>query len=192
MGISLPGMVNMTAVSVCIRRGKQAGVQFAMGASLATAIQVSLCLFFTDVLQRHNDWMHFMQQAGIWVFFLLSLVFFWQGRKAQVAKAAKPSGRKIISFGFGLAIANLLAIPYFLGICSWLVATNRLEQGIEVVSLTAVGAFLGSFGWFMGYVLSANWIIKHAEWVTRNLMYLMSAFCLALAFLQLYWLMTED
>lgn len=192
MGISLPGMVNMTAVSVCIRKGMRAGVQFALGASFATALQVAFCLFFADFLQRHSDWLHFMQQAGIWVFLLLSILFFWQGRKGQVAKAAKSSGRKIISFGFGLGIVNMLAIPYFLAICSWFVATGRLEQGLNVVLLTAAGAFLGALGWFMVYVLSANWISKHAEWVTRNLMYLMSALCLALAFLQLYWLMAEE
>lgn len=188
MGIALPGIVNMTAVSVCIRRGNQAGLQFIIGAALATALQVSLSLLFADVLQRHNDWLHFMQRAGIWAFLFLSLFFFWQGRKAKVAKAAKSSGRKIISFGFGLAAANMLAVPYFLGICSWLVATDQIGQGHFVVLLFGLGALIGAFGWFLAYLLSANWITRHAEWLTRNLMYVMSAFCLFLAILQFYWL----
>ncbi len=188
MGIALPGIVNMTAVSVCIRRGNQAGLQFIVGAALATALQVALSLFFADVLQRHSDWLHFMQQAGIWVFLLLSLGFFWQARRARVARAAKSSGRKIISFGFGLSLANMLAVPYFLGICSWLVATAQIGQGHSVVLLFGLGALIGAFGWFLAYVLSASWITRHAEWLTRNLMYVMSAFCLFLAMLQLYWL----
>lgn len=184
LGITLPGMVNMTAVSVCIKRGQRPAMIFIAGAAFVTALQAGTALFFADVLQRNEGWLTFMKQAGVWIFVILSTVFFLRGRDPKVAKAKKSRGGRYFGFGAGLTTANFLAIPFFLAVSAWLLSHGRATQGLFKVIFFGLGAGAGSFLIFWGYVQSANWVAHHASWLTRNINFIMSGLFLFLAGLQ--------
>jgi len=186
VGIILPGMLNMTAVSVSVQRGRRAGLQFVGGASITTGIQSFIALLFADFLLHNPRIIHGMQQVALWLFLILAVVFFYKARKGEVAKARKSSGRKTFGAGFGLGFANALAIPYFLAVSSWLMSKGQVNNGLSGIAMFAIGASAGAFIVFVLYVWSADWVSRHAAWMTRNINYIMSGFFLFLAGLQSY------
>ncbi|MEL6356634.1 MAG: LysE family transporter, partial [Bacteroidota bacterium] len=130
-GILLPGMLNMTAVSISVKRGRRSGIQFVVGAAIVTAFQALIALFFADLLLRNPRIIHAMKQMALWLFIILAIAFFLKARRRQVARARKASGSKNFGAGFGLAFANALAIPYFLGVGSWLIAKGHVDDSLS-------------------------------------------------------------
>lgn len=185
LGLTLPGMVNMTAVSVSLKHGKGAGMQFTGGAAAATSIQASLAIFFAEYLRKNPSTVTLMQKSAVYIFVILAIGFFYKAYTGQVAKPRKKrSKRKNLGFGFGLAMANGLAIPFFLAVSSWLISHGHRVLGVLDIALFSIGAAFGATIVFAGYVRSAGWVSRHAAWLTRNINYVMSGFFLFLAVFQ--------
>lgn len=185
LGLTLPGMVNMTVVSISLKRGHNAASQFMKGAAAATAIQAGVAMVFADYLRKNPTTVTLLQKSAIYIFIFLAIGFFYKAYTGQVAKPRKKtSKRKNLGFGFGLSMANGLAIPFFLAVSSWLIAHEQRIRGPIGITLFSLGAALGAVLVFTGYAKSANWVSRHAAWLTRNINYVMSAFFVFLAVLQ--------
>lgn len=185
-GILLPGLVNMTAVSVSVKRGRRAGLQFIAGGSIVVIFQAFVALIFADVLQQDPTIVDGMKKFAVWLFIILGVGFFWKAQTGQVVKARKTGGGRIFFAGIGMATANALAIPYFLAMSSFLMAKGHVTEGLLSIGLFSFGAGLGSLVIYVAYVWSADWVSRHAAWLTRNINYIMSGFFFILAILQGY------
>jgi threonine/homoserine/homoserine lactone efflux protein len=54
-GILLPGLLNMTAVSISVKSGKRAGLMFAGGMAVTTSFQAFIAFGSADYLRQNGE-----------------------------------------------------------------------------------------------------------------------------------------
>lgn len=172
-----PGMLNMTAVRTSIEKNKKEGVWFSLGAALVVIPQAFIALVFARYFSAHPEIVERLQLAGVFVLFMLSVVFFFQARKKFKGEGSKRKGR---SFWMGIlmSLMNMLAIPFYLVLSSVLENRGLLQTEQPFINLFVTGVFLGAFSLFFVYVQFAQIIVKRAQFIARNINYILSLlFC---------------
>jgi threonine/homoserine/homoserine lactone efflux protein len=179
-----PGMLNMTAVRTALEKGSRSGMWFALGAAMVVIPQAFIALVFARFFADHPEVVDRLNYAGLFVLFLLSVVFFIQARKNFKGEG---SGKRGKSFVVGLLMSsmNMLAIPFYLVLSSVLENRGLLTTEQPYINLFVTGVFLGAFSLFMVYVKFAEVIQKRAQFIARNINYILSALFLVLGILTL-------
>ena len=179
-----PGMLNMTAVRTTIEKNRNEGIWFSLGAALIVIPQAFIALVFARYFSEHPEVVQRLQLAGIVVLFLLSIVFFFQARKKFKGEGTKRQGK---SFWLGMLMSamNMLAIPFYLVLSSVLENRGLLNTEQPFINLFVSGVFLGAFTLFFVYVQFAQIIVKRAQFIARNINYILSLLFFVLGILTL-------
>ncbi|MGI9531273.1 LysE family translocator [Lutimonas sp.] len=179
-----PGMLNMTVVKTSIQKGKNEGLWFALGAALVVIPQAFIALVFARYFAENPQVVERLELAGIFVLFLLSGLFFWQARKKFKGEGGKREGK---SFWLGMLMSgmNMLAIPFYLVLSSVLENRGLLQTEQPFINLFVTGVFLGAFSLFFLYANFAQIIQRKAQFIARNINYILSALFLVLGILTL-------
>lgn len=185
-GILLPGMLNMTAVSISVTRGRRAGMHFVSGTALTTALQAFAAFGLADYLRKHPEILERIHGFALFIFVVLAGVFIHLGRRGGEIRVKKISGRKHFGGGVAMAFLNALSLIYFFALGTVLVSKDLVRNGILSVVFFSFGAGLGAFLMFWLYVRAADYISRNATWLTRNINYVIGGFFVFLAVLQAY------
>jgi len=179
-----PGMLNMTAVRTAIEKNRQEGVWFALGAALVVIPQAFIALVFARYFAEHPEIVERLKLAGFIVLFILSILFFIQARKKFSGKGGSRQGK---SFWIGMLMSgmNMLAIPFYLVLSSVLENRGLLQTEQPYINLFVTGVFLGAFSLFFMYVQFARIIEKRAQFIARNINYILSILFFVLGILTL-------
>jgi len=179
-----PGMLNMTAVKTSIQKGRSEGIWFALGAALVVIPQAFIALVFARYFADNPQVVERLELAGIIVLFVLSIVFFMQARRKFKGDGGKREGK---SFWIGMLMSgmNMLAIPFYLVLSSVLENRGLLQTEQPFINLFVSGVFLGAFSLFFLYVNFAQIIQKKAQFIAKNINYILSVLFLALGILTL-------
>jgi len=179
-GLVPPGMLNMTAVRTSIEKGRKAGITFSAGAASIVFIQASIALIFANYLNKHPEIVENLKMAGIVVFVLLAVFFFLQARKKFKAEGKEKKGNYFVT-GMLMSSMNMLAIPFYLGLSAFLGAKGQLVLAQPYITIFVVGAVLGAFALFATYSYFAEIIVKKAQFIAKNINYILSALFVVLA-----------
>ncbi len=179
-----PGMLNMTAVRTTIEKNRNEGVWFSLGAALVVIPQAFIALVFARYFSDHPEIVQRLQVAGIVVLLFLSVVFFFQARKKFKGEGTKRKG-KSFWIGILMSMMNMLAIPFYLVLSSVLENRGLLNTEQPYINLFVSGVFLGAFTLFFMYVLFAQIIEKRAQFIARNINYILSLLFFVLGILTL-------
>lgn len=184
VGIILPGLINMTSVSVCLKRGLRAGLLYSTGASITIFIQSLIAVIFADYLSEHEEVFPMIKKLAIFIFLVLSVLFLYQAIKVKEAKASERKGQ---AFGLGLLIAamNPLNIPYYFTFGAFLEIDSWINLQSPYFIAFVLGTALGGFTMLTLYAYFAVYIAKRAQYFTRNINYFLSGLFLILAVLQI-------
>ncbi len=180
LGLLAPGMLNMTAVRTSIENGRRSGIIFSAGAASVVFIQASIALIFANYLNHHPEIIEQLQMAGIFVFILLAIFFFLQAKKQFKAKG-KANKNNIFFTGMLLSSMNMLAIPFYLGLSTYLSARGNLVLKQPYIILFVIGAVLGAFSLFATYTYFSNFIVRRAQFIAKNINYILSILFVLLA-----------
>ena len=180
VGLLPPGMLNMTTVRTTIEKGKKAGFTFSAGAASIVFIQASVALIFATYLNKHPEIIEKLKIAGIVVFVLLAVFFFMQARKKFKAEGKQKQGNYFLT-GVGMSSMNMLAIPFYLGLSAYLGANGKLILEQPYITVFVIGAVLGAFVLFSTYLGFANIIVKRAQFIAKNINYILCILFLVLA-----------
>jgi threonine/homoserine/homoserine lactone efflux protein len=183
-GLLAPGMLNMTAVRTSIEKGKKAGFIFSAGAASVVFVQASIALIFANYLNQHPELIEKLKIAGVVVFFILAIFFFLQARKNFKAEGKNRKGR-LFFIGMFMSSINMLAIPFYLGLSTYLSAKEQIILEQPYIIIFVAGAVLGAFMLFVTYVGLANTIVKKVHFIAKNINYILSVLFLILALLTL-------
>lgn len=186
VGMVLPGMLNMTAVSISVKNGKRAGMLFSAGMAFTTGLHAFAGFGFADFLRKHADFLERLQGAALVLFLILAAFFLYKGTYTEAIEAKKISGRKHFGGGMMMGTLNALSLVYFFALGTVLVSKDLVQNGIVNVVFFSLGASLGAFIIFWLYVKAATWISQNALWLTRNMNYVIGGFFIFLAALQAY------
>ena len=179
-----PGMLNMTAVRTRIEKSKKDALLFSLGAALVVIPQAYIALVFAKYFVKHPEVIDRLTIAGIIVLFILSVVFFFQARKKFKGEGKKRKGNFIL-IGIFMSAMNMLAIPFYLVLSSVLEKKNLLIMDQPYISVFVGGVFLGALVLFVVYVLFAALIEKKAQFIAKNINYILSVLFLGLGILTL-------
>ena len=106
IGVTPPGMLNMTALRVKIEKNKKSAFLFASGAATIVIPQALIAVSFTKYFTKHPEVIERLKIGGFFVLLALSVFFFLQARKKMKAAGTKRKG-----------IIFLLECSYLLLIC---------------------------------------------------------------------------
>lgn len=180
-----PGMLNMTAVRTKIEKSKKSALLFSLGAAIIVIPQAYIALAFTKYFAKHPEIIDRLTIAGIVVLFILSLFFFFLARKKFKGEGKKRKGN-FLFIGMFMSTMNMLAIPFYLVLSAVLEKKGLLIMSQPYISIFVAGVFLGAFALFSLYVNFASFIEKRAQFIARNINYILSILFFVLGILTLY------
>ena len=179
-----PGMLNMTAVRTRIEKSKKDALLFSLGAALVVIPQAYIALAFAKYFVKHPEVIDRLKIGGIVVLFTLSVFFFFQARKKFKGEGKKRKGNFVL-IGMFMSVMNMLAIPFYLVLSSVLEKKGLLIMNQPYISIFVGGVFLGALSLFAVYVLFAAIIERKAQFIARNINYILSVLFLGLGILTL-------
>jgi len=174
IGLIAPSMLNMTAAKTSLEKGKSNGLKFAAGAASVVIIQAFIAVYFANKITP--DIIKKLQTVAIFVLLALAIFFFMQAQKKFKAAGKNKKGNSF-AVGFGMSSLNMLAVPFYL------VAAKG--SGISLVTpfqyIFVIGAALGAFSIFAIYATFAEVIAKKAQFIAKNINYILSILFIILA-----------
>jgi len=180
IGLLAPAMLNMTAARTSIEKGRKAGVVFAAGAASVVFIQGVIAVTFANYLVAHPEIISKLKVAAVFVLFGLAIFFFIQAGKKFKAEGKQNKGNNYIT-GFAMSSLNMLAIPFYLAMAT--LAESKGWMAIEqpFSTIYVIGAVLGAFSLFVVYAVFAELIARKAQFIAKNINYILSILFVVLA-----------
>lgn len=185
VGLLPPGMLNMTAVRATIENNKKSGLLFSLGAALIVIPQSFVALFFANYFVKHPEIIEQLSIAGVIVLFVLSIFFFFQARKKFKGEGKKSKGNYFF-IGLFMSALNMLAVPFYFFYSSFFQSKGLLILQHPFISFFVLGAFLGAFLLFVLYTNFAILIEKRAQFIAKNINYILSILFFILGILTLF------
>ena len=183
IGVALPGLINMTSVSMTLKHGIKGGIYYSAGASATIFIQALIAVSFAGYLANHLEVFTSIRKVAILIFLILSIFFFCSALNPKVKESSKKQGPAFL-VGMAVAALNILNIPYYFTSGTFLEASDLVElelpMGLLFVGGLSIGAFLG----LLAYAYFAQYISRKAHYFVRNLNYFLSGLFLILAVVQ--------
>ncbi|MDX1829157.1 MAG: hypothetical protein R3342_06370 [Lutibacter sp.] len=183
-GLISPGMLNMTALKISLTTNKSSAVKFAVGASLIVFIQAGIALFFADYLVKNPEIIRALKIVGVVVFLILAIFFFYLSRKEFKTNSTN-SKMNYIFKGIGMSMANMLAIPFYLGLSIYLASIQIIIIKQPYIMFFVSGAAIGAFLLFYTYIVFAKIIKNKVSFIAKNINILLSVLFLILGILTL-------
>lgn len=184
VGLIPPGMLNMTAVRTKIEKSKKAAILFILGAAIIVIPQAYIALAFAKYFAKNPQIIERLKIAGIFVLFSLSIFFFIQARKKFKGEGKRKKGNHFLT-GMLMSSMNMLAIPFYVFMSSVLETKNLLILAQPYIAFFVFGVFSGALFLFMIYVWFAVFIEKKAQFIARNINYILSILFFILGILTL-------
>lgn len=178
-GLISPGMLNMTVLKIRLHVGKTESIKFAFGAAFIVFFQAGIALFFAEFFIENPKVIEILKTAGIFVFFILAIFFFFLSRKKVGENNIISKGNFFIK-GLAMSSVNMLAIPFYLGISIYLGSINKIIIEQPYILLFISGAATGSFLLFYTYIFFAKIISKRISFIATNINIILSLLFLSL------------
>jgi threonine/homoserine/homoserine lactone efflux protein len=155
VGITPPGLINMTAAKVSLKNGRHEAISFAIGATVIVLVQTFLALLFAKFIDSRPDVINLLQEIGVIIFMGLTVYFFWKAGKPKQPKEEIKMRSKTNRFFLGMLLSalNLFPIPYYVFVTITLSSYGYFFFDRFFVYAFVLGAGLGSFLVFYLYIL---------------------------------------
>lgn len=183
IGVTIPGLINMSAVQITMRRNFRAGLIFSLGAITVIFLQAVIGVGFAGYLAENRYILSFIKKLAIAIFFILSGVFFYKGLRPKLKQETQRQGN---AFVIGMAVAgmNVLNVPFFFTMSTLLQAQGYINLQQTWGLLFMLGLSSGSFIMLVLYSYFAKYITTHARFFAQNMNYFLSGLFLLLAVMQ--------
>ncbi len=171
IGITPPGLLNMTAAKVSMKDGRRHAFWFVSGAVLVIFLQVYLAVLFAQIINSRPDIVLLLREVGFVVFTALTVYFFWLAKtpKLKKPKLKKHSTKKRFFLGMFLSALNFFPIPYYVFISVSLSSYALFSFDLTSILIFVSGAVIGSFLVFYLYILFFQKIETKADYLLRNM-----------------------
>lgn len=171
IGITPPGLLNMTAAKVNLKEGKRNAVWFVLGAIIIIFFQAFIAILFARVINVRPDIIILLREVGFALFGALTVYFLWIAKvpKLKKAKIKKSSQKKRFFLGMLLSVLNFFPIPYYVFVSITLSSYNMFSFELQSILTFVSGVVLGSFVVFYFYIEFFQKIESKADYLLRNM-----------------------
>ena len=86
VGITPPGLINMTAAKVNLKEGKRSAFWFVLGAVVVIFFQATLAILFAQFIKEHPAVIVLLREVGFGIFSALTIYFLLIAKKPKKKK----------------------------------------------------------------------------------------------------------
>ncbi len=180
IGIAIPGLINMTATSVCIKRGWSSAIQFNLGAASIIFLQAFVAVTFSGYFANHPEVFHSLKWIAISVLLTLSLTFLYLALNRKAPKRREVRGQNWLA-GVGTAFMNVLTVPYFFAFSTYMRAEGYLSLTPAFSWVFITGAALGALTLLTSYAWFGRQLAHRLEDATPSINFFLSGLFFVLA-----------
>lgn len=183
LGVIPPGLLNLTAAKISIRRGMRKAVLFSLGASMVVIVQVYIGVFFSKLINEHPFVLKSLENIAIVLFLGLSIFFFIRARMDS-QPAVKPDAKsdlRLFSSGVMLSALNVFPVPFYIALSTWLGARGLFDFGFPHAYLFTAGAVIGTFAMLYVYLRYVRLFKFDSTTFARKIHYTLAALTLIVA-----------
>lgn len=188
IGITPPGLLNMTAAKVNLKEGKRNAIWFILGAIIIIFFQAFLAILFARVINVRPDIVILLRQVGFGLFGALTVYFLWIAKAPRIKKAKikKSSKKKRFFLGMLLSALNFFPIPYYVFVSITLSSYDVFSFELLSILTFVSGVVLGSFVVFYFYIEFFQKIESKADYLLRNMNTIIGSITGAIAIVTLF------
>ena len=182
IGLMSPGLLTMSTLNTAIDRGQKKAVKFAIGAVIPIFIQAHLALLGAEYIKSHPSIIISFSKIAIFVFLVLSLVFFKQYRQRKlVLTTPRFSIRNSFLYGIFMSLINPLAIPFYFTYSTLLELSGFLTLSEPFITGFVLGAVLGAFAILNIYAKHAPKLLSKLQFVAKHFKLILALIMLVLS-----------
>ncbi len=171
VGISPPGLINMTAVKVNLKEGKRTALWFVFGAVIIIFFQTFLALLFARAIDKSPSLILLLREIGCVIFALLTIYFLFVAKKPKLkgSNIKKYSNSSRFFLGMLLSALNFFPIPYYVLLGITFASYQLFVFDFLSILIFVLGVVSGAFVVFYGYVVFFTKIESKADFFIQNM-----------------------
>ena len=171
VGISPPGLINMTAVKVNLKEGKRTALWFVFGAVIIIFFQTFLALLFARAIDKSPSLILLLREIGCVIFALLTIYFLFVAKKPKLqgSNIKKYSNSSRFFLGMLLSALNFFPIPYYVLLGITFASYQLFAFDFLSILIFVLGVVSGAFVVFYGYVVFFTKIESKADFFIQNM-----------------------
>lgn len=171
VGITPPGLINMTAAKVNLKEGKKSAYWFVLGAVIIIFFQAAIAILFAQFIKERPEVIVLLREFGFVIFALLTVYFLLIAKKPKKKKEIikKRSTSTRFFLGMLLSALNFFPIPYYVFVSVTLASYNLFYFDTTYVFIFVAGVVLGSFLVFYFYITFFQKIQNKTDYLMRNM-----------------------
>ncbi|WP_026979137.1 LysE family transporter [Flavobacterium tegetincola] len=177
IGITPPGLINMTAAKVSIQEGRTRAFVFASGAITIIFLQTFLAVFFAKFIDDNPSVVLLLREVGLVIFSILTIYFFFyakQGKRKEEDTALR-SKRSRFFLGMLLSALNFFPIPFYVFVSVTLASYDYFSFESNFIYSFVLGSGLGALFAFYCYIVYFNNMESKSEFLLKNMNYIIGS-----------------
>ena len=171
VGITPPGLINMTAAKVNLKEGKKSAYWFVLGAVIIIFFQAAIAILFAQFIKERPEVIVLLREFGFVIFAVFTVYFLLIAKKPKKKKEIikKRSTSTRFFLGMLLSALNFFPIPYYVFVSVTLASYNLFYFDTTYVFIFVAGVVLGSFLVFYFYITFFQKIQNKTDYLMRNM-----------------------
>lgn len=177
LGITPPGLINMTAAKVSIAEGRTRAFVFASGAVVVILVQTFLAVVFAKFIDKNPSVVILLREVGLVIFIGLTLYFFLTSKKINPKQNEIKLRSKKSRFFLGMLLSalNFFPIPFYVFVSVTLASYNYFSFEKYFVYHFVIGSGMGAFFAFYCYIAFFKKLETKTEFLLRNMNYIIGS-----------------
>ncbi|MFT3794961.1 LysE family transporter [Flavobacterium sp.] len=177
VGITPPGLINMTAAKVSLKEGRTQALVFAAGASVVVLVQTYIAVLFARFIDKHPEIVIMLREVGLAIFAALTIYFFVAGRKIKPEKKEIKLHSKKSRFFMGMLLSalNFFPIPFYVFISITLASYNLFSFEKWFIYTFVIGAGFGAYFAFYCYIAFFKKMESRTQFILYNMNYIIGS-----------------
>ena len=177
IGITPPGLINMTAAKVSIEEGRTRAFIFAAGAVTIILLQTFLAVVFAKFIDRNPSVVILLREVGLVIFTGLTIYFFLTKNqiKRKDDETRLKSKKSRFFLGMLLSALNFFPIPFYVFVSVTLASYDYFSFEMNFVYNFVIGSGLGALFAFYCYIAFFKKMENKTGFLIKNMNYIIGS-----------------
>ena len=177
IGITPPGLINMTAAKVSIEEGRTRAFVFAGGAVTIILLQTFLAVVFAKFIDKTPSVVILLREVGLVIFTGLTLYFFLTTKKIKRNDddVRLKSKKSRFFLGMLLSALNFFPIPFYVFVSVTLATYDYFSFEKSFIYNYVIGSGLGAYFAFYCYISFFKKMESKTEFLLNNMNYIIGS-----------------
>lgn len=176
-GVSLPGLLNMTAVKISQQYGYRDAFTYICGALTVIFFQTYIAVFFSRLIDSSPAITEALHEIGLVIFTCLTVYFFFFAKRKEKKKSKEATLKRKNPYLQGLLLAsiNVFSIPFYVFLSITLATYDYpiFEQLCTI--LFSIGVVFGSGLMFYVYIYFFKKVTREDAFIIKNINYIIGS-----------------